>query len=137
MRDAHADEALEVAMLKLTVGDEVVLTSGEDAGSIGEVLAVNYGACLGPVAQVKWHHGTTSWLAVDLLDELVDESARGLIDDSKASGTIVHARYSRPLESALLGREFECHAAGLRNAGRSLELLGDDWTVILHNGVAL
>lgn len=55
------------SLLILSIGDEVALTSGEDAGAIGEVLAVNYGACNGPVAKVRWHHGTTSWIAVDLL----------------------------------------------------------------------
>jgi hypothetical protein len=117
-------------MLKLSVGDEVVLTSGEDAGSIGEVLAVNYGACNGPVAQVKWHHGTTSWLAVDLLDELVDESARGLIDMAMG-GSAVRALHT-PSLAKFLG-----HEAGLIEYRDTFARFhGDDWTVILHHGAA-
>jgi hypothetical protein len=117
-------------MLKLSVGDEVVLTTGEDAGSIGEVLAVNYGACLGPVAQVKWHHGTTSWLAVDLLDELVDESARGLIDMAMGGGAV------RALHTPSLAK-FLGHEAGWIEYGNAeARFVGDDWTVILHHGAA-
>jgi hypothetical protein len=122
---------VEVAMLMLSVGDEVVLTTGEDAGSIGEVLAVNYGACLGPQAQVKWHHGTTSWLAVDLLDELVDESARGLIDMSRLDGEVTRALHT-PSLARFLG-----HEAGLIEYRDTFARFhGDDWTVILHHGAA-
>lgn len=125
-------------MLILSVGDEVVLTSGEDAGSIGDLIIVNYGACLGPQAYVVWRSGDQSWLAANLIAKLVDDSASGLISASKAiGGGTIHACYSRSLEKALLDREFECHAARPHNQGQSVEFLGHDWTVTLHNGASL
>lgn len=98
------------AMLMLSVGDEVVLASGEDAGSIGEVLAVNYEACLGPQAHVQWHGGTTSWIAIALLDSASHPSLDVVALNNALLGQYVAARDVRQcMRSSVMASRFACN----------------------------